>query len=345
VFLAGSGNYIQSLVIDHSDDTVAKLDLINVPFEKVGRIQIDAATNTFLAVENEGLAGFFKGILNLASGVVGSTTLKTGVASGGYSTLVRTTLGKNFLYVSDYHEGKIKIVSLGAGFSTSELIDEINFTAEAGTNANTYSTSYDPVRKWLFVAHEALNKIDVLSVNQNTGALGLIGSIPVTTPRTVVYDTEFERLYVVTEILSAPSYFYGFSLAWSGLAFSYSEVAKVTLGKRGGDLRIDRVHRYALATVREAGNEAVWGIPLTSTGLRDTSRSVFTIPIGRADPRAVDVTEDGKYITIATDSSSVSNIIVRKMNYNADLKFTSSTLLFESLVGNGFRTITSIPRR
>ncbi len=97
---------------------------------------------------------------------------------------------------------------------------------------------------------------------------------------------------------------------------------------------MDHVERYVVATARNPGQESIWGMPITAAGELDSTRQSFTIPLSVISPRALEVTDDGQYLMVASSNDGAAQKVnVFKLNFDSGLRFLSANKIFEQSIG------------
>jgi hypothetical protein len=154
--------------------------------------------------------------------------------------------------------------------------------------------------------------------------------------RTLVYDSVYDKLFVATESYSGPSYIYSFSIVADGKKYELTNEGSLAMPLSGAELKVNHAIGFVVATAREAGDESISGMPVTSKGEIDPSRKSFYIPVSIKSPRPIEITEDGHFIAIASETTH--NIEVLKLSFNSHLEYVSSEKIFSETTGStGYR--------
>lgn len=338
-FYLGSPAGISVIKLNHASGSAAFYASAAFAGQNVGWLNYDSVNQRILSVD-AGAGRVQSNPYNATTGVLGNSEsflFKSGVI---HTSLVPAT-NRYFLYTSSYGRGELDLYSMTATLKDPQTIGpSINY----GTQAKTHSSAYDSKRKLLFVANLGLNRISIYRIDMNTGALAPVGQHSVNSPRTVLYHPGFDKLYLATESYSGPSEMIAYSIVDNQNAVSLQSEGSQAMPLSGADIKIDAVHRYAMATAREAGKESVWGMPLTIDGKKDMTRNSFSIPIDRPKPRSLEISADGQYILVAMDSDQLNNVQIYKLNYSPERVLTSAQKIFQhSLSGGGILCSLSIP--
>lgn len=308
----------------------------------VGWLSYNQVSNTVFSVDADGAVMQLFGY-NAANGALSAKSSFTNYASQiVHLTVSPSTSGGLNLFGASYNLGQLNYSTLNAGMNQLTSAQTVN----VGGTAKTHSSSFDSKRSLLYVASLGANKIDVFRFSEQTGLTALT-SIMVTSPRTVVYDATYDKVYVATEASTGNSYIRAFSITASGNTYTYADVGSLAMPLSGGDLKVNHAYRFVMATARESGKEAIYGMPITATGVADTSRKAFTIPVTQRLPRALEVTEDGAYAMVGMNSANAENIVAYKLNFDAQMNLTSSPKIFEKKIDvtNGYLCGLSVPVR
>lgn len=341
-FYYGRSRGVDILELDHKTGVMTQMASTNFAGTTVGWLSYHQPVKTVFAADADGaVLQLFD--YNATNGAIVSKTIFPSFSSQiVHLTVQPRTTGGFSLFGASYNRGSLDHVLMNDNMAQLTPSQSVAF----GANAKTHSSSYDSVRKLLYVANLGNNKIDVYSFSEINGLTALT-SIMVTSPRTVVYDSTYDKVFVVTEASTGNSYIRIFSVTPSGTNFSYTDVGSLAMPLTGGDLKVNHAYRYVMATVREAGKEAIYGLPITPTGAVDTTRQSFSIPITQSLPRALEITEDGLYAVVGMNSSTAENVVAYKMTFNAQLGYVSSQKIFEKKIDNtgGYLCGLSIPVR
>lgn len=333
-FYFGGNNVIDAMELDHKTGMFTNLPSTSVA-TNVGWLAYDATSQLVVAAgsaTNTPLLGF--------APATGALTLKRTVSF--LDNIVHLTMipftGGSMLLGANYGAGTLGAKFLSADQTTIVPVNSISF----GGSAKAHSSAYDASRQLLFVATLGTNKINVFKVAQ-TG-LTAFGEIAVAAPRTVIFDAGLDKLYVSTESYDGPSYIKGYAITSTNGSLGVSEVASQAMSLSGADIKINHRYRYVMATSREAGKQAVNGMPITTTGILDTTRTGFTIPMTQSKPRSLEVTEDGAFVVVAMDSAATQSVLAWKMAFDASLQYTGATKVLETKLSNtGYSGALSIP--
>jgi len=340
-FYYGRSLGMDILELDHSTGVMSLLGSSNFSGANVGWLSYHSPSSTVFSVDADGaMLQLYN--YNATNGALTSKNTFNNYASQiVHLTVVPTTAGFS-LFGSSYNRGRIDQNLLNTGMTQLTSGPSVSI----GANALTHSSSYDSKRSLLYVASLGANKIDVFKFNEQTGLTALT-SISVTAPRTVVYDESFDKVFIATEASTGNSFIRIFSITPSGASYVYADVGSLAMPLTGGDLKINHAYRYAMATAREGGKEAIYGMPITTNGLPDNSRQAFNIRVTQALPRALEITEDGLYVVVGMNSSDAENVVAFKLNFNAQMNYVSSQKIFERKIDNtgGYLCGLSIPMR
>ncbi len=257
---------------------------------------------------------------NPANGALSALATFNFFAQSVHLALVPTAAGFH-LFSSSYGNGSLGFYRSDSGITSVTAVGSVN------PGPMTHSSSYDSRRNLLYTASLGANKILVYRVDP--AALTLLGEIAITSPRTVIYDFVYDKLYVATEASSIASYIKALAIALNGNSVSSTEVGSLQMPLAGGDLKILHRHNFILATARAAGQESIWGMPVTATGIQDATRAPFSLSVQQPSPRALEITEDGSYLAIGSGGGTTTrSIIVYKLLFDSNSRYLSATQTF-----------------
>lgn len=339
-FFLGSPAGITAIKLNHISGDVSFVSTTPFAGQNVGWLNYESSNRKIVALD-AGSGRLQTNLYDPATGQIGladAYVFKSGVV---HTSIVPAT-NKFYLYTSSYDRGELDSSVLSATLTDVQSVGPSLFY---GSQAKTHSSAYDAKRKLLYVANLGLNRISIYRVDLGSGGLVLLGQVlGIVNPRTLLYHEGFDKLYLVTEAYSGSSEIQAFSIIDNQSSVSLQSEGVQTMPLSGADIKIDSVHRYALATVREAGKEAIVAMPLTTAGKKDSTRNSFQISLDRPKPRSLEISADGKYVLVAMDSEQSNNIQVFKLNYSAENVFVSSERVFQhSLSGGGILSSLSIP--
>ncbi|MES2855998.1 MAG: beta-propeller fold lactonase family protein [Bdellovibrionota bacterium] len=329
-FFVGGVGAIKGFEIDHATDAVTSVADVSLPGQTPGWLSIDVESQSLIATDSSGPRLSILSFDTMTGALNPVRTLGSAARSDHHS-LYRSG-SSLFVYNSDYNGGKMTSIEVvGAAMDVAAITQ--TFTYSAG--AHTHSSAIDPVRNLVFVANLDAEKIVVYS--NVAGTLSFQTEVAVADPRMLVYDTNFDRLFVTTESYTGSSAVKIFSISGSGAGLAIVEVGSFDLqGQRGAALKIDRSNRYAVATVREAGVEKIWSIPLTANGLIDPSRVAVSMPSVCKEARSLEISADGKYyVLVCNHATNLVDVVVRKITYGTDSSITSFDVIREIDTGSG----------
>jgi 6-phosphogluconolactonase (cycloisomerase 2 family) len=335
----GSQEGISHLKIDHSTGTVTFTGTTAFQGQNVGWLNYEPMNQKILSVD-AGVGKLQTNTYDPLTGALGTAEALSIKAEVVHSSLVPAN-NKFFLYAASYDRGQLDLNTLSSNLSNPQVIAP---SISYGSEARTHSSAYDSKRKLLFVANLALNRVSIYRIDMVSGNLTLLSQATVTAVRTLLYHAGYDKLFVATESYAGPSQIISYSIIDNQSSVQLQSEGSLNIPLSGADIKIDSVHRYALATAREAGKESVWGMPITSEGKKDTARNPLTISIDRPVPRSLEISADGQYIVVAMDSPQSNNIQVFKLNYSTNLVFQSAQRIFQySLASQGILCSLSIP--
>lgn len=251
-------------------------------------------------------------------------------------------------------EGFGKFLFFGASYLDSKVAyyqaDNLNLQGFTEKTTSTYpqdsfshSTSYSSSLNLLFAANLGQNSVRILNVTAN--ATSAAGQISVASPRNVHYDPTYGKLYVITEGRGANSQLKVYTISKpTSTSATATEVGSYSFDQRGADLKISHQKNLLFTAARETGKEALHIIPLTASGLRDSSRSVYKITSIAQEPRSVSISNNGEYIFLTPNKSgSAPDLIVYKLIFNGNQQITSNSKVTQLNAGSeGFRSNYSI---
>jgi 6-phosphogluconolactonase (cycloisomerase 2 family) len=332
----GRAGGIEILQLDHAKSQVISLG--SVPFDgsSAGWLAFDEKAKLIFAPD----AGVTNRLqiynYNVNNGALTSRKVFSNFTNAVvHLALVSSANGFN-LFGASYNNGLLGYYRINAGLTQGDPIQNVGFAS----GALTHSSSFDSKRNLLYIANLGLNRISVYQVT-STGMTAL-KEISLTSPRTVVYDQAFDKLFVSTESSSGPSYIRIYSIEAAGNSYNFSESGALAMPMIASDLKVNHRYRYVMSTAREAGKESIWGLPVTENGTMDASRKSFSIAISQKMPRALEITQDGSFLILA--SQVADNIQAYKMSFDAGLNYISSQKIFDQKIGTqGFLCGLSIP--
>jgi 6-phosphogluconolactonase (cycloisomerase 2 family) len=337
-FYFGGLKTIDVLELNHT--TGAVTSLASVPFagSTAGWLAYDKTTESVFVVDID------KTNLQIFSHNPLSAALTSRVNLTGFPTQVHLSVvptGTEFnIFGAAYFNGHFGYYKVNAAMNQFTTVQDFNL----GSTAKTHSTAFDAKHGLLYVASLGLNKIAVYKFSAATGLTALT-EIPLEGARTVVYDGQYDKLFVASEVSTGPSYIRIFSIQAAGNSFTFTDSGSLAMPKLGGDLKVNHKYQYVMATARETGKESIWGLPITAAGVADASRPSFSIPVSQQLPRALEVTEDGIYAFVGMNSSAAEGIAGYKMVFDANKKFMSAQKFYQRSAppSGGYQGGLSIP--
>ncbi len=334
-FYFGRNGGIDAIELDHASATVTRLSSATFAGQTVGWLAYDKTSRSVFAADAGSAAKLERFTLDPLTGSLTSVLVKDYLPGIVHLSVVPMQ-GVFHLFASNYNAGTAGYHTLTDGALNAG--QSVSF----GATAKTHSSAYDPSRRLLFIATLGLNKIQVFRVN--AGTITPAGDIPVDSPRTVVFDEQFDKVYVSTEAYAGNSFIKGYSVTPAGANFTFTEVASMPTSLIGADLKVNHARRYVMATSRESGRQAINGMPVKPDGTLDAARTSFSISLSQVQPRSLEVTDDGDFAVVAMNSSTAENLVVFKMNFDARSQFTGSARIFAQKIGTeGYVCATSVP--
>lgn len=305
----------------------------------VGWLNWDAGSSQLAAVDAGG-GTFQTYALDLQNG-----SLSAGAGTGFKSALIHTTivsgLGRKFVYTSSYQRGELDLMSFSESLGDPQVISP---SVSFGAGAKTHSSAFDSKRNLLFVANLGLNRVSIFKVNRQNGTLEAAGFHSVMSPRTLVYQADYDKLYLVTEADTGASQLIAFSIQEGPSGINLASEGSLRMPLAGADLKINPIQGYAMATAREPGKESVWGMPLTDDGKKDSSRPEFSFSLDRPQPRSLELTADGLYLLVAMNSTRPDNVQIFKLNYSPQKQLISAERIFQYSLPEGVLCSLSVAR-
>ncbi|MEZ0391677.1 MAG: beta-propeller fold lactonase family protein, partial [Pseudobdellovibrionaceae bacterium] len=186
------------------------------------------------------------------------------------------------------------------------------------TGSKTHSSSFDEKRKILHVANLGENKVRFYQMtNQGPVEKGFY-SVP--SPRTVVFDSQFDRLYITTEALQSPGFVKVLSFSQNPQGdLQFQETSSHEIGLSGSDLQVSFKTRVLVTAVREKDRENIVALPLTASGEIDSSKTGLPFPIDQSEPRSLKLLADGQTLVLTPNHVGLDLVIYR-------LRFSSEGL-------------------
>lgn len=319
-FYFGASGNIPGLVIDHNGGTVSSLGSVSYMGNQAGWLSYDSLNRKILAPDANGNQIQIFGV-DLSTGLLTSAGIFNFFQQVVHLAVVKTAAGFN-LFGSNYNGGSLGFYSGNANLSA------VNSVQSVSPGPMTHSSSYDSQRNLLYVASLGGNAVLVYRVDAAT--LTPVGQISVASPRTVVYDFMYDKLYVSTEVNGAGnSYLRGFSVSYVNNVFTSADVGSVAMPLSGGDLKINHKLNVVFATARQVGQESVWGMPVLNTGVQDPSRQPFTFAVTQPLPRSLEITEDGQYAVVASGGGATTDsILIYRLAFDSAARFQSATKIY-----------------
>ncbi|KYG66129.1 hypothetical protein AZI86_03445 [Bdellovibrio bacteriovorus] len=327
-FFFGRSAGIDGIELNSQTSQVTELGSSVFQGSHVGWFGFDESTKTLLAAEEGTSRRLQTYTYNTNSQTLTSRDLFAIAASTVHLTLLKT-VQEVFLFGSSYDQGRLDSYKLNNDLTTIENAQNISF----GSSAKAHSSAFDPRRNLLFVATLGLNRISIYRFDRING-LTAAGQVTVNAPRTVVYDSTYDKLYVATEASSGNSAIYAYAIIENNGSYSLSNVGSVSMPLRGADLKVNHAFGYVMATARQSGQEAIWGMPVTEQGVQDHLRPNFSIPISQVEPRSLELSADGRFAIVAMNSSGSANVLVYALNFTNDKSFLSSQIIWSKRFGN-----------
>ncbi|RYZ90751.1 MAG: hypothetical protein EOP06_07535 [Proteobacteria bacterium] len=327
MILVGGENFISSYSLNHQTDQVSFLKRTSVTGQP-GWLAFDSVSSTVLAPDANGTA------LNQVQLSLADGSMKVQKVFDFLSRSVHLLLSRHdgilSLYGSSYSDQKYAAFDFNA--DQTQITKRHEFEYSPG--AHTHSSSMDAKSRLMFVANKDEDRVVILSSANDQ--LAEVGEISIADPRIVAFDAEFKRLYVVTEADAGQSRLQSFEITRSSGTVTVLPGASFMMGARGSGLAIDHVNGYIVASVREAGKEGLWALPVTAAGLFDATRATKFIPVKGIEARSLDITADGKYyIVTCNDSKNAEDLFVYKISYDSTHQITSTDLVQSINVGEG----------
>jgi 6-phosphogluconolactonase (cycloisomerase 2 family) len=331
-FYLGSNGGVQPYKIDHRTSQVTKLNFISMGLAQVGWVNWIPDSLRFLAIDANSYKRFTTFSLN-AQGQGTAVSPSTNGPADVHSTLVKNARNRYFVFSTSYGRATLHKHVFDSNFVPVPNSEQV--VPFAG-GAKTHSSAFDSRRSLLFVANLGLNSIAIFRVDPETGQLSPIGNVDVRDPRTVIYDEVFDRVFVATEAYSGNSFIRAFAVQDLGGRVEFIDRGSQAMPLIGADIKVDRVHRFVVATAREPGKESIWGMPLTTSGDKDMTRRHFQIDVLLTQPRSLEITADGQYIMVGMNSGRVpADFRIYKVTYSASNDFVSSEMIYQNLGGTG----------
>ncbi|MEK6554673.1 MAG: beta-propeller fold lactonase family protein, partial [Bdellovibrionota bacterium] len=235
------------------------------------------------------------------------------------------------ILAASYNQGQY--ASYKVDFLGEAATEQQVFTYASG--AHSHSSSFDKGRNLVFVANKDEHRIVIYSRDID-GQLTHVGATLVGDPRMVVYDEIFDKVYLTTEANTGHSSVVIYNIQENAGVYSLIEAQAFEMGLRGSDLKIDHKHGYVAATVREAGKEGIWALPVTSAGLFDMARMNKFIPVASKEARSLAITTDGQYYVVTCNSGqNTSDLLIYKISYDSSTNISASDLIQEIDLGAG----------
>jgi 6-phosphogluconolactonase (cycloisomerase 2 family) len=320
VYMGGSGR-IPIYEINHETDTVTARTAAAIDGQTPGWFAYDSRSQRLLTADSGGA--------RLNTFVVGSD---------GHLTLEKAF---NFLssvvHLTAYKSGDLLTVLAanydGSQFGKYDLSGDLMSIQEKkvfsyANGSHSHSTSYDSKRGLIFVANKDEGRIHIYR-DVVGGAPVELKSFVLPDVRIVLYDAVFDRVYVTTEAYSGSSYVKIYDVSATDTSADLIEVDSHAMGLRGADLKVDHSHNYVGASVREAGKEGIWILPVTAAGRFDTIRTKIFLPItGSAEARSLQITGNGRYyILTCNNQANDADLFIFKIEYDASGAITTKALL------------------
>ncbi len=323
----GGDDGIEQLNLNYKTGEITYLGQVSFPGSQVGWISYDTTTGSVYAVDSGNT-----NTLALYNYNSNTSLLEFKKSFGNYTNqIVQLNLyndGSQLnIFGSSYTNSKLTSYQLDFSLSTLTNTQTVSYPA----NSKTHSSSFDQTRQILYVANLGRNKIYTYTFNNQV--LAFNGEITVSSPRTVVYDETYDKVFVVTESYTTSSTIKVFSVNGVSTTVIYNEVGSLNMPLIGGDLKVNHQHGFVMATAREMGKESVWGLPLTSSGTIDYSRSSFSVSVSQKLPRTLLLSKDGNYMILGMASVDQENVVGYKLNFDESNNFLSAQKIFEEKIG------------
>lgn len=327
--LVGGTGFIKSYSLDHTTDALTESQTIPFPGQSPGWFDYDSATSTLFTADS---VGGKLNILGYDSSTENLTLKKTVTFLNQVVHLDILKDGTDYLaYASGYNQGKYSKYRISSDLNNISLDSSFQYTAVA----HTHSSAIDTDRNLAFVANKDENRIVIYG--NASGMMQEMKSFIVSNPRMVVYNKFYDRLFVTTEANSGFSFVKIYSIVQVALDYDLKEEDSFSMGLRGSDIKIDSIHGYAVATVREAGKEGIWALPLTISGLLDSGRSPVFIPVPKVEARSLQISADGRYFIVTCNSAgNLEDLLIYKVSYDSTNTISNTTLIHSVNAGPGY---------
>ena len=332
IYLGGNGN-IHHFQLNFSNDQVTDLGAYSLPAGgNVAWMEWDKTQQKVFAA-NSGQPRLEVFSYNESTG---NLSFDKGLLFGDRNThlAIHKSNSKYNFFAASYGDSEVNFYSAPLDLSSNSFHQTIPFP----NRSNTHSNSFDPSRNLLFVANLALNSINIYKLEGTT--LSSVGDITVVSPRIVLYDKNFDKLYLSTESRdSNPSYIKIYDIVQTGNQYSLSESGSFTMGTNGSDLKINHSRGFVSSLVREATSESLEIVPLNNLGLLDQSRSPHKILIDEVRPRSLQITNDGTYYMVTPHSNgALKDLMIYKINYDSNQNIIDSNIIYEVVLPGSFQS-------
>lgn len=328
LYVGGQGR-IRSYKIDHSNDAMTVVADTTISGQTPGWFDFDPQANRLFVANASG-----NGLLTSYSFTPGTGALgferTTPFIAGAVHLTINRGAQSYFAIGASYNGANWAKWELPLDVSRSTRVAEFGYSRDA----KSHSSSYDQSRQLSFVANLGENRI-VVYRDQN-GVPVEVGEIQVDSPRIVLYDEIYDKLYIASETYTTAGYAYVYGIRANGNSFTFPQLASWPTALRGADLKIDRVHNVVGTTVREANKEGLWLFPVGANGLPDSTRQNRFVPIAQKEARSLAISADGRYYVVTMNNGdNEADVLVYKVSYGAGTAITNVQLIHEVNVGSG----------
>lgn len=329
----GTNTGAQGYILNHQNETITKLPFSNVTTGTMGWLNIEPRTGKGIALDINQFGTYT--IFNYAGGT-GQLSVEQRINQGPtdlHSILVPQANGSYWAYSVSYGAGTVRKHILD---SQLRLVAGSEQVITYANGAKTHSSSYDSKRRLLYVANLGLNEIMIYRINPANGNMTFASRAPIADPRTVIYDSDYDKVFLVSESYAGTSSIYSFAVdEIAANDIRLRRVGQVEMPLQGGDLKVNRAKGYAYGTARENGKQSIWAMPLTDTGEMDTARASFFFNVAPQSPRALEISADGEYVFVGYNTRDPINFQVYKLTFDSAKKLVNRRILYEDLVQAG----------
>lgn len=244
---------------------------------------------------------------------------------------------KNLLALAaSYNKGNASLTTLNSAGNSSAK------TIEFG-RAHSHSTAVDKKRGLVFIANLAKNQIAVLKLEErgNDGgdlsqnfSLRRLKDFSVPRPRMLIYQSETQMLYSVSEHQQGVGAIKGYQVTGNERSLALKEVLSQPIGLAGSDIKVNAAFGFVMALQRENGRERLVGVPLDAKGHRDLSRKAFELRVPCQQPRSLEVSATGNHIIVGCETEGT-NVLVFKTRWSSTRNFEGAELIFKKALPGG----------